>query len=127
MISYRIDIDDDLQLIRVEVSGVVTKNTGKEIITKARVAASEHGYDILYDIRRATIKVSTTSWFNLPRELDVFNHEGARLIKAAILIEKEDKAIDEYLFFENVVRNLGFSFKVHFSETEALRWLDRIH
>ncbi len=125
MVSYSIKLDNDLQLVRVEVIGVLNQTAGKQIITEARSAASENGYDLLYDMRRCAIKVSISNWFRLPRDLDVFKQAAARLVKAAIVISKTDKAIDEYIFFENVARNLGFSLKIHFTEDEALPWLDR--
>lgn len=125
MVSYTIEIDNDVQLIRVEVFGEILQNDGERIITEARTAAGENGYDIVYDMRRSNTKVSILDWFRLPRNLDVFMQAKARLIRAAVIISKDDESLEEYRFFETVTRNLGFSLKIFFNEEDALVWLDR--
>jgi hypothetical protein len=125
MVSYNIEIDDELQLIRTVVTGTIKAGNGEHIITESRNAATENGYDILYDMTGSAAKISITSWFQLPRTLDVFKHATARLIKAAIIIPQDDQSIENYKFFETVTRNLGLSIKVFFTEGEALKWLDR--
>lgn len=125
MVSYTIDQDKENQLIRVEVVGVITEGNGEKIITEARSAAGETGFDILYDMRRSSSKINISGWFRLPRNLDVYKAASARLIKAAVLISKDDKSVDDYMFFETVTRNLGFRLKIFFDEDDALLWLDR--
>lgn len=125
MVSYTIEIDDELQLIYTVVTGTISREIGEKIITESRIAAAENGYDILYDMRVSKTEVNIASWFQLPRTLDVFKHANARLVRAAIVISKEDDSVEQYKFFETVSRNLGFSIKICFDEEEALRWLDR--
>jgi hypothetical protein len=125
MISYTIRTDDELQLIYTVVTGTIKAGNGEHIIIESRNAAAENGYDILYDMTGTVTKVNLTSWFQLPRTLDVFKQAAARLIKAAIVIPQDDSSVKQYKFFETVTRNLGLSVKIFFTEEEALKWLDR--
>ncbi|MGI9055497.1 MAG: hypothetical protein ACR2F2_06810 [Pyrinomonadaceae bacterium] len=47
-------------------------------------------------MRQATTTVPFGSWFNLPRELDVFKDLSVWRVKAAILASPSDKAVDDY-------------------------------
>lgn len=123
MSSYEFYIDNENRLIKVFVEGEVFQSAGEEIITKAREQATDLEYNILYDMRAATTTVDFVSWYNLPRDLDVFHRSGARRIKVAVIIAKTDKALEGYRFYESVTDNLGFRLRIFFDEPEAFKWL----
>ena len=128
MDSFEISLDHKKNIVRIKVIGEMNQAEGEKVITAARKTAGQNGYDILYDLRLATTNVAFANWFHLPRKLDVFNDTNARLIKAAIIASKQDKAIDDYKFYEVVTDNLGFKIRLFFDEVEAVSWLlrDRI-
>ncbi len=123
MNSFDIFVDHNLKLVKITATGELFQADGEKIISLARETAAEHSYHVLYDIRQATTTVSFSSWFHLPRELEVFQKLPTRKVKAAVLVSAGDKAVEDYKFYENVMENLGIPLRVFFSETEALEWL----
>ncbi len=123
MSSFEIKLDHENRLVRVTGTGEFFQPDGEKLITAARTAAGERDYSIFYDMRRATTTVHFASWFSLPRKLDVFNQLKTRRVKAAILVLKEDKAVEDYKFYELVTDNIGIKIRVFFDETEAFTWL----
>ncbi len=119
---YSITLDADLGLVRLVVSGELSKEVGEEIITKTMTTADEHHYKILCDVRQARVNVSLADWFFMPRTLAVYKNIKARFIKTALLIMpgKQEK---EYGFFESVTHNLGMNLKIFYKEPDALEWL----
>lgn len=123
MDSYQITINDDRKLIEVEAAGELSVEDGKKLITLARKAAGENGYNILYDIRKGFTKVSFHEWFYLPRDLDVLINPQTLHIKAAVLISPTD-VVEEYKFYEVVADNVGLRVRFFFEENNALAWLN---
>ena len=123
MNSFEILVDPDLELVKIIASGELLQADGEKIITLAREAAAKYSYNVLYDIRGATTTVAFSSWFHLPRELSVFQSLPTRRVKAAVLCSPNDKAVEDYKFYQTVMENLGISLRVFFDETEAADWL----
>ncbi|MGC2238095.1 MAG: hypothetical protein WA584_18180 [Pyrinomonadaceae bacterium] len=123
MSSFEVFIDAELRLVKVTAFGEFFQKDGEEIITTARKAAAEHDYNIIYDMRQATTTVAFASWFNLPRNLDVFKDIEPWRTRVAVLASKQDKALNDYKFYETVTGNLGLKIRVFFEETEAMKWL----
>ncbi|HEY0461184.1 MAG TPA: hypothetical protein VGC97_18760 [Pyrinomonadaceae bacterium] len=123
MDSFDIYLDDATRLVKVVVMGEVFQNEGERVVKTARETAAKHNFNVLYDIRAATITVPFANWYTLPRELEVFKTVTARQTKAAVLVSQTDKALEDYRFYETVADNLGFKLRVCFEETEALEWL----
>ncbi len=121
MADYRLELDDEAHLVRVTVTGEMTKEDGDVIITASRTEASKHGFDLLYDIRDAFTNVPLGEWFFLPRRLDVLKGAEAAKRKVAILVKAEE--IADYKFYEDVARNAGLSVRVLLDEGEARAWL----
>ncbi len=95
MNSYEILIDAENRLVKVVAVGQLLQADGEKIISQARAEAMKNGYNILYDIRKATTKVELADWFHLPRKLQVFKDVKARQIIAAIIASKYDKDVSE--------------------------------
>lgn len=125
MQSFEVFIDHENRLVRITTYGKLYQKDGEQIITVARKTASEHSYNVLYDMRKATTIVSFSSWFSLPRDLDVLKKIETRFVKAAILASPDDKSIEDYKFYQTVAENLGLRVGVFFEENEALAWLSK--
>lgn len=123
MDSFDLVLDDERHLVKITAAGEIYQEDGEKLITVARTTAAQHGYDLLYDIRKATAKIPFVSYFNLPRELQVYKDIKTRRVKAAVLISEKDKALKDYKFYETVTDNVGIKLRFFFDETEALEWL----
>lgn len=122
MDSFDIDLDTELKLVRVTVSGNMQQKDGEKIISTARRTAAEHRFDILNDIRQATTKVSLANWFQLPKTLDVLKKPETRHIKAAIIFSPAD-SVEDYRFYEDVSKNMGLRIRFFLTESEAVSWI----
>ncbi len=120
--KYTITLDEANQIVFVVVSGDIDKKLGEEIITSARIKATEHSCHILYNVTQANVKVSLTDWFFLPRTLPVLQNQKNRTIKAAVIILPGDQEV-AYNFYETVTHNVGINLRVFTNEQEAIKWL----
>lgn len=123
MSNFEVSVDHELKLVKIIVTGEIFQEDGEKIITVARQTAAEHSYSLFYDIRQATTTVPFAQWFNLPRNLPVFQNPQIRKLAAAILVSPNDKAVEDYKFYEVVTNNLGIKLKIFFDENEAFEWL----
>jgi hypothetical protein len=120
--EYAITLDTEKEIITVVARGKLDKKLGEEIISNARKAASEHRYQILYDVTQAKVDVSLIDWFFLPRTLPVLQNSETRIIKAAVLIPPGDQE-SAYRFYETVTHNIGMNLRIFFKKEEAIKWL----
>lgn len=123
MKTFEVSLDNELRLVKVTTFGELFQKEGEEIVSVARRAAIEHSYNILYDMRQSTMTVPFASWFNLPRNLEIFKDTKTWRTRAAALVSPDDKALGDYKFYETVTANLGLKLRVFFEEAEALAWL----
>lgn len=122
MSSFNILLDHENRLVKVNVFGELYLKLGEEIITKARTTAAEHCYNVLYDLRQSQTIVSYADLYNLPRRLDVYANPKTRRVKSAIILSPQDKAVEDYKFFEIVTDNVGLQLRIFFDEDEAGKW-----
>ena len=115
-------VDHDLRLVRVVVTGGIDRAAGRKMITDAREASFEHGYDIFYDMRSARVKISITDLQAVARDLDVLKHAMASKTKVALVATPEEKK-QFYQFYEITAYNAGLNVKSFVDEAEALAWL----
>jgi hypothetical protein len=120
--EYTITLDTEKEIVTVVARGKLDKKLGEEIISYARKAASEHRYQILYDVTQSKVDVSLIDWFFLPRTLPVLQNSETRIIRAAVLIPPGDQE-SAYRFYETVTHNIGMNLRIFFKEEEAIRWL----
>ena len=123
MDNFDIFLNHERCFVRITGCGDISQAAGEEIVTIARTTAAEHGYHVLYDMTKANMKVYFSSWFELPRKLEVFKNPKTRQVKAAVLIDKDDKSIDDYKFYEVVSDNVGLKIRIFFDEETAVEWL----
>lgn len=124
MNCFDVHIDQENHLVKITASGELALKDGEKIITTARTTAAEHRFNLLYDIRQATTNVSYADWYNLARQLDVYNRPETRRIKAAVLISQDDKSLDSYKFYEIVTENVGLQLRFFTNEEEACKWVN---
>ena len=124
MNKFSTSLDFKHKIVRAVANGLIMKSDIEHMITAARKAAGEHGFNVLYDLRNATTKVPFAEWYYIPRNLPVFKEPDAKSVKGAMLISPEDKSIKDYQFYETVADNLGFQIRTFFDETEAINWLN---
>jgi hypothetical protein len=120
--EYNITLDNENKIVRVVAFGELDKKLGEEIITNARTTATEHKYNILYDVAQAIVLVSLIDWFFLPRTLPVLQNQEMRTIRAAVLIPAGDQE-RAYKFYETVTHNVGMDLRIFLKEDEAVKWL----
>ena len=123
MNSFDVSLDHENRLVKITASGEFFQADGEKIITIARTTAAEHGYNALYDIRQATMTVNFASWYDIPRKLEVYKDLKTRRVKAALLVSPQDKAVEDYKFYEIVTDNVGLKLRVFFNEDEAFTWI----
>lgn len=123
MSAFDVFLDHERHLVLVTAVGQLTKQDGEEIISTARTLAAEYSYYLLYDIRQATLKIDLASWYNFPRKLEVYQNLKTRMIKAAVIASPDDKALEDYKFYEVVTANLGIRLRFFFDEHKAVEWL----
>ena len=122
MSSFDIFLDHENQLVKITLNGELYLKLGEEIITTARKTAAEHRYNIVYDLRNAQTIVSYADLYNLARRLEVYNNPETRRVKSAILLSPEDKAMEDYKFYELVTDNVGLQLRIFVDETDAKKW-----
>jgi hypothetical protein len=120
--QYTITLDHERGLVHVVAEGDFNKDAGEELITHARKEAGEHHYNIICDVRQATMNVDFSDWFFLPRTLGVYRNAKLRRIKTALVVsaERQERI---FRFFETVTANLGMNIRIFFLEEDALEWL----
>jgi len=120
--QYTISLDHERGIVYVVAGGEFNKDLGDELITNARTRAAEHTYNIICDVRQATVNVALADWFFLPRRLGVYRSAKTRSIKTGIVVNigKQERI---FRFFETVTNNLGMNIRVFFREEDALEWL----
>ncbi|MDX1582622.1 MAG: STAS/SEC14 domain-containing protein [Thermoanaerobaculia bacterium] len=123
MFSYSIDTDHERGFVRVTARGEAELEEAREVITEARIAAAEHGYPLLYDLREVIVQVSLTEWFYLPRELEVLRDEKTVATRVAALLSSDPRQRAGYELYEAATHNLGLTVKLFDDEDAALDWL----
>ena len=122
MSELQFTVDHDRSLIHVVCTGDIDKEGGVEIISRARESAVEHNYNILYDMRDASVDVKLADWYLLPRNKDLIKNSESHTINVSILAPT-DNAESNYKFYETAATNIGLSVRVFTDEAKALDWL----
>ena len=117
-----ITVDADLKIVKVFYKGELNSSTTNKLVYEARTRAHELGYNLLYDLRMATIKGSFSEMYFFAREHESLKMEAAKKIKSANIIPSNNK-LKEWLFFETTANNAGLTWRAFRTEEEALAWL----
>ena len=117
-----ITVDNDLNIVKVIYEGELNSSTTNRLVYEARSRAHELGYNLLYDLRLATIKGSFSEMYFFAREHESLKMEEAKKIKSANIIPGNNK-LKEWQFFETTANNAGLSWRAFKTEAEAVAWL----
>lgn len=123
MMKVKTIIDQKLQLVRLTVSGNINIDEGKEMIRDARRNALKYGFNLLYDMRQATLDASVTDLYKLVWDGEVFDDPEMYKARVGILV-KESKLAD-YQFYETTASNAGLTVKVMHEEAELIKWISQ--
>ncbi|MEE9553167.1 MAG: hypothetical protein V3W18_02625 [candidate division Zixibacteria bacterium] len=116
--EFKVSYDRDHDCIRITFDGEVVESELQKLASKLIKVSKEHGCRfILNDMRNATISLSTTDIYNLPKQLTDWGigHD----LKRAIVINK----YKDLRFFETVSKNTGQNVQVFTDADEAMHWL----
>jgi hypothetical protein len=113
-----------LGVIETVGQGKLTLSEAKEIITEiTKIAVEKDCYLCLSDYRQATVEMSITEIFDLPRILaDIVISFGlyAGKFRRALVIEQ---GLTDFRFFETVTINFGQHIRLFHDIDEAKKWL----
>jgi ethanolamine utilization protein EutP (predicted NTPase) len=113
----RIEVNEDVGIIKVESYGVVSKEDIANSITKIRQILNEKGINkILVDTTKQETMPSTYGIFDLfstfPREF-----------RLALLTQQSQATAEDISFVETVGVNHGVQVKIFHEEEQALQWM----
>jgi hypothetical protein len=120
--AVKIAVDDESHIVKASYEGVLDKESVANIASQARVKAYELGYNLLYDMRNATVGASIADIYSIPRQLASIDADKAAGVRTAYLISPEAD-MESWHFYENTARNAGLNCKTFESEADALSWL----
>lgn len=119
---HTIKIDTVKRVVRVLVSGIFDAEEAPLMTTDARRAASESGFNILYDIRQARPgKIENSDLFWLPRTVPALKEPQAPRVRIATVYLAPQRPIVD--FWETAFRNVGLNVRGFEDEDAAVAWL----
>jgi len=121
-LPYEIIVDEARRIVVVVIVGAVDVADVAPLAKSARGAAREHGFNILYDGRRAVAgDMNTADLFWFPRNIPELSASSAGRVRTALLHLPEQRAMSE--FWENAFNNAGLQARAFEDEGEAAAWL----
>jgi len=116
------DADDGLIAIRMDSR--IDQSQLRAIASEVAQLAREHNcYLILNDAREATLGLSTTEIYELPKMvLEILSESGIQIhkFKRAVVMAND---VDDFVFFETVSQNRGQNVRLFRDMGEARSWL----
>ena len=104
---HKVEPDRARGLVLARLEGPATREEVIDMVKAARALAHDRGWNILYDMRGATVAgISAGDIFWLPRRLDVLNEPEASSVRVAALHDPGEGA-SLARFWENAFRNAG--------------------
>lgn len=117
-----ITVNHELKVVRAFYKGELNAETTNNLVLEARTKAHELGYNLLYDLRYATIKGTFSEMYFFAREHESLKSEEAKKIKSANIIPNIDE-LEDWQFFETTANNAGLTWRAFNNEDDALAWL----
>lgn len=121
MIEYNIQVDHDLKVIFVDVSGVFTEDDCKEVFGKVWALSAELGYHAFYDLVNTEFTFDVDVSARLPREIPEKYSSSAKNSRVTLLVNTKDYS--KWQFIEIVNYGLGFKTRPFLDREEAMAWL----
>jgi hypothetical protein len=92
-----------------------------ELVQDARAAAKASGFNILYDMRAATLAASSGELFWMPRQVEALRAPDAGKVRVAGVLLPEQ--LEGARIWETMFRNAGLQARAFTDEAEAVAWL----
>ncbi|MCW8966080.1 MAG: STAS/SEC14 domain-containing protein [Candidatus Pacearchaeota archaeon] len=121
MIEHNIQVDHDLQIIFVVVSGIITEDDYKGVSGKVWALSTELSYHAFYDLvdTRFTFTVDVSA--RLPREISEKSSPNAKNSRVALLVNPRDYS--KWKFIEMINHGMGFKTRPFMNKEDAMAWL----
>lgn len=121
MIKHDIQVNHDLKVIFVEVSGVIKEDDYKGVSGKVWALSSELAYNAFYDLVDTEFIFDVDVSARLPREIDQKSAPNAKNSRVALLVNEKD--YPKWKFIEVVNYGIGFKTRPFLDKKEAMDWL----
>lgn len=121
MIKHDIQVNHDLKVIFVEVSGVIKEDDYKGVSGKVWALSAELAYNAFYDLVDTEFIFDVDVSARLPREIDQKSAPNAKNSRVALLVNETD--FSKWKFIEVVNYGIGFKTRPFLDRQEALDWL----
>lgn len=119
---WRVEIDEDLALIRCSYAGRVQLDDFKAATFKAIALAKKHKtHLVLIDAAELTSAISTVEIYGLPDFYDTTDTD--RQSKWAFIMPPEGQIREDAKFYVTVCRNRGWNIRAFEDRREAVEWL----
>ncbi|MDA0745358.1 MAG: STAS/SEC14 domain-containing protein [bacterium] len=117
--SFRIEVDEVFQVVRVEASGDLNPDVGLQIAGEATAVAEPHGIKrFLYDFREMVPRSIAAEVYQLPSRMGEAGMDRSQKIAVVYTGDEE-----RFRYFETVVRNAGFEVFLFTDIDDAMQWL----
>ncbi len=125
--THTITYNPDMFTLEIKCQGDIALNEIKEIYIESTQVAKKHNCRLVFsDYCEATIKLSTTEIYDLPKILSSIlspSEIPVYELKRALVVAKN---LEDYRFFETVTSNRGQHTKIFRDVAEAKKWLSNI-
>jgi hypothetical protein len=119
--TCNIRIQPESGYVHLFVEGERTVDTVRRIAREIYAACIKHDcLRALVDVTRMTGQLSIVDQYYLPAD-DVPKDPVAKRIRVAVIDDEQDRKA--WSFFETVVRNAGYKFKIFTDRGAALQWI----
>ena len=120
--AFDVQAEEARRLVVVTVKGTYDGKSVLEMVTAAREAATARGWNILYDMTRATPgDMTSAELYWLPRRVPVLGAPEAGRIRVAVVHSPAHAALAEY--WETTFRNTGLQARAFSEDAAAVAWL----
>lgn len=122
---YKIYQDNDTQLIRIDVSGRLTRGGFMSMVKEAREQAYTVNHNLLYDMRSMELPegILLNEILSFVRSHASLNSEFAANLRSASLVVKQLLSDEVWEVYQYASRNAGLQWEFFTDEQQALNWL----
>ena len=121
---YSVNYNSEMHIVEIKVQGDFSLKEAREIFSEsAKVTKEKNCYLIFTDLLEATMKLSVTEIYDLPKillDILALSEINANKLKRAFVVAKNSK---DYSFHETVSNNRGQRIKAFEDIDKARGWL----
>ena len=122
---YKIYEDKETKLVRIDVSGTLTRSGVMSMVKEARERASAEDLNLLYDMRTMELPegILLSEILTFVRTHTSLNNESAANLRSASLVVKQLLSDEVWEVYQYASRNAGLQWEFFTNEQQALDWL----